>query len=85
MTIIRQPSLSSIQELYDMQPTEKYDAIVAAINLDMIYHEVMKKSRRGAPEELNYPGDDSLCFYSLCEAYLDHQRFSQTIAKRYRF
>jgi len=38
-----------------MQPTEKYDAIVAAINLDMIYHEVMKKSHRGAPEEFNYP------------------------------
>src|SRR5699024_3116486 len=55
MTIIRQPSLFSIQELYDMQPTEKYDAIIAAINLDMIYHEVMKKSRRVAPEELNYP------------------------------
>jgi len=55
MTIIRQPSLFSIQELYDMQPTEKYGAIIDAINLDLIYHEVMKKSRRGAPEELNYP------------------------------
>jgi len=55
MTIIRQPSLFSIQELYDMQPTEKYAAIIAAINLDMIYHEVMKRSHRGAPEELNYP------------------------------
>src|SRR5699024_4868951 len=55
ITIIRQPSLFSIQELYDMQPTEKYDAIVSAINLDRIYHEVMKKSHLGAPEELNYP------------------------------
>src|SRR5699024_5904028 len=55
MTIIRQPSLFSIQELYNMQPTEKYDAIIDAINLDLTYHEVMKKSRRGAPEELNYP------------------------------
>ena len=55
MTIILNLSLFSIQELYDMQPTEKYDAIIEAINLDLIYHEVMKKSRRGAPEELNYP------------------------------
>src|SRR5699024_3411849 len=55
MTIIRQPSLFSIQELYDMQPTEKYDAIIDAMNLDLIYHEVMKKSRCGALEELNYP------------------------------
>jgi len=42
MTIMQQPSLFSIQELYDIQPTEKYDAIVAAINLDIIHYEVMK-------------------------------------------
>ena len=54
MTIIRQPSLFSIQELYDMQPTQKYDAIIAAINLDAIYYEVCKRSRLGAPTELNY-------------------------------
>ncbi|WP_077300748.1 IS1182 family transposase [Virgibacillus pantothenticus] len=54
MTIIRQPSLFGIQELYDMEPTQKYEAIIAAINLDKIYHAVTKKSRLGAPEELNY-------------------------------
>lgn len=54
MTIIRQPSLFGIQELYDMEPTQKYDAIISAINLHKIYHEVAKKSRLGAPEELNY-------------------------------
>ncbi len=55
MTIIRQPSLFSIQELYDMAPTQKYDAIISVIDLDFIYHEVKKKSRYGAPEQLNYP------------------------------
>jgi len=50
MIIIRQPSLFSIQELYDMQSPEKYDAIIVAINLDLIYHEVMKKSRCGSSE-----------------------------------
>lgn len=54
MAIIRQMSLFSIQELYDMQPTQKYDAIIAAIDLDKIHHEVTKKSRLGAPQELNY-------------------------------
>jgi len=54
MTIIRQPSLFSIQELYDMEPTQKYDAIISAIDLDFIYHEVKKKTHRGAPERLNY-------------------------------
>src|SRR5690625_4392276 len=55
MTIIRQPSLFSIQELYDMQPTQKYDAIISAINLDAIYLAVCKKSKVGAPQDLNYP------------------------------
>ena len=54
MTIIRQPSLFGIQELYDMEPTQKYDAIISAINLGKIYRKVAKKSRFGAPEELNY-------------------------------
>jgi len=54
MTIIRQPSLFSIQELYDMEPTQKYDAIISVINMDAIYQEISKKSRLGAPTELNY-------------------------------
>lgn len=54
MAIIRQTCLLGIQELYDMEPTQKYDAIIATINLDKIYHAVTKKSRLGAPEELNY-------------------------------
>jgi len=55
MTIIRQESFFSIQELYDMAPTQKYAAIMAGIDLDMIYHAVMKQSRFGAPESLNHP------------------------------
>lgn len=54
MTIIRQTSLFGIQELYEMEPTQKYDAIISAIDLDAIYHEVAKKSRLGAPDGLNY-------------------------------
>jgi len=54
MTIIRQPSLFSIQELYEMEPTQKYEAIISAIDLDAIHYEICKKSRLGAPTELNY-------------------------------
>jgi transposase len=43
MTIIRQMSLFGIQELYDMEPTQKYEAIISAIDLDAIYHAVTKK------------------------------------------
>lgn len=54
MIIIRQPSLFGIQELHDMEPTQKYEEIISTINLDKIYRAVTKKSRLGAPEELNY-------------------------------
>lgn len=54
ITIIRQPSLFSIQELYEIEPTQRYDAIISAIDLDKIYYKVNKKSRLGAPVELNY-------------------------------
>ncbi|MFU0789022.1 transposase [Virgibacillus proomii] len=54
MTIIRQESLFGIQELYDMEPTQKYEAIISTINLDAIYYEINKKSRLGAPVKLNY-------------------------------
>src|SRR5699024_11114592 len=54
MTIIRQPSLFSIQELYEIEPTQKYEAIISAIDLDAIHYEICKKSRLGAPTELNY-------------------------------
>ncbi|GIP63779.1 hypothetical protein J32TS6_23340 [Virgibacillus pantothenticus] len=42
MTIIRQTSLFGIQELYDMEPTQKYEAVIAAINLDAIYYAITK-------------------------------------------
>ena len=53
MTIIRQMSLFGIQQLYEMEPTHRYDAIISAINLDKICYSVTKKSHLG-PEELNY-------------------------------
>jgi len=42
MIIIRQSSLFSIQELYNMQTTEKYDVVIDTINLDLIYQEAIK-------------------------------------------
>jgi|SRR5690625_709512 len=54
MTIVRQETLFDIQELYGMEPTHRYETIISAIDLDKIYYEVNKKSRLGAPVELNY-------------------------------
>ncbi|MFD2628941.1 transposase [Oceanobacillus kapialis] len=67
MTIIRQTSLFGIQELYEMEPTQRYEAIISAIDLDRIFHEVNKKSRLGAPVELNYAAMIISCFIRIVE------------------
>lgn len=38
-----------------MQPTQKYNEIISAINIDLTYAEVSKETKVGAPTELNYP------------------------------
>lgn len=78
MTIIRQMSLFGIQELYDMEPTQKYEAIISAIDLDAIYHAVAKKSRLGAPEELNYPA----MIISLFVRYIERIPTKKDLIKR---
>ncbi len=45
MTIIRQGSLFGIQELYDLQPTQRFEAIFSTFNMDQIFAVVTKKSR----------------------------------------
>ena len=67
MTIIRQTSLFGIQELYEMEPTQRYESIISAIDLDRIFHEVNKKSRLGAPVELNYAAMIISCFIRYVE------------------
>lgn len=54
MPIIRQESLFDIQELYDLEPTHRFEAIFSAIDIDPIFAVVTKKSRYGRPVELNY-------------------------------
>lgn len=67
MPIIRQQSLFSIQELYEMEPTQRYESIISAINLDAIHHEINKKSRLGAPVELNYSATIISSFVRIVE------------------
>ncbi|MGM8214263.1 IS1182 family transposase [Bacillaceae bacterium W0354] len=54
MSIIRQESLFDIQELYELEPTHRFDAIFSAIDIDPIFAVVTKKSRYGPPVQLNY-------------------------------
>lgn len=54
MPIIRQGSLFSIQDLYDLEPTQRFVAVFSTIDMDSAILAVSKKSWRGAPTELNY-------------------------------
>ncbi|MFB4161803.1 transposase, partial [Geomicrobium sp. JSM 1781026] len=55
MAIIRQASLFDLQDLYDLEPPHRFDEVFSAINIDSILWVVSKKSREGAPLQLNYP------------------------------
>jgi transposase len=55
MSIIQQGSLFDIHELYDLEPTHRFEAIFSAIDIYHILAVVSKKSVYGAPVELNYP------------------------------
>ncbi|PLR88958.1 transposase [Bacillus sp. T33-2] len=55
MPIIRQGSLFGIQDLYDLEPTQRFEAVFSTIDLDSAVLAVSKKSWLGAPTELNYP------------------------------
>ena len=54
MPIIRQGSLFGIQDLYDLEPTHRFEAIFSTIDIDSAVLAVSKKSWLGAPTELNY-------------------------------
>ncbi|MGY3718871.1 IS5/IS1182 family transposase, partial [Sutcliffiella cohnii] len=54
MPIIRQESLFSIQDLYDLESTQRFEAIFSTIDMDSAIYAVSKKSWLGAPTELNY-------------------------------
>jgi len=54
MSMFRQGSLFDLQELYDLAPTQRFEAVFSAIDIRPILHQVMKKSMLGAPVQLNY-------------------------------
>ncbi|GAA0370624.1 IS1182 family transposase [Bacillus horti] len=55
MSIIRQGSLFSLEELFDLEPTHRFEGVFSAIDIYPILAVVSKKSVYGAPVELNYP------------------------------
>ena len=54
MPIIRQDSLFDMHELFQMEPTHRFNAIFSTLELAPLMIIFDKKTRRGAPRELNY-------------------------------
>lgn len=80
MTIIRQGSLFDLQELYDLEPTQRFEAIFSAIDIDPIFAVVTKKSRFGRPVELNY----AAMIYSLVARISERIPFIKDLVRRLR-
>ncbi|GBF12650.1 IS1182 family transposase [Tepidibacillus sp. HK-1] len=78
MPIIRQESLFNIQELYDLEPTQRFEAIFSTIDIDPILAVVAKKSRFGRPVELNY----AAMIYSLIARITERIPFIKDLVKR---
>lgn len=54
MAIIRQDCLFDMQELFEMEPTHRFNSIFSTLELTPLMIIFDKKTRRGAPRELNY-------------------------------
>ncbi|MFC0560517.1 transposase, partial [Halalkalibacter alkalisediminis] len=68
MTIIRQGSLFDLQDLYDLEPTHRFEAVFSTIEIDPILAIVSKKALYGAPVQLNY----AAMIYSLAARIIEH-------------
>ncbi len=55
MYSIRQGHLFSLQDLLDLEPTERYTAIFEGINIMPLLKITFKKTCDGTPQSLNYP------------------------------
>ncbi|GBF11204.1 IS5/IS1182 family transposase [Tepidibacillus sp. HK-1] len=78
MTIIRQGSLFDLQELYDLEPTQRFESIFSTIDIDPIFAVVTKKSRFGRPVELNY----AAMIYSLIARITERIPFVKDLVHR---
>ena len=78
MPIIRQGSLFGLQELYDLEPTQRFEAVFSAIDIQPIFAVVAKKSSLGRPVELNY----AAMIYSLVARITENIPFIKNLVER---
>lgn len=78
MPIIRQESLFDMQVLFDLEPTQRFISILSGIDIHPILDVVMKKSRFGPKQSLNY----SAMIYSLIIRITERIPFIKDLVKR---
>ena len=80
MSIIRQPSLFDMHELYEMEPTHHFEAIFSTIDLNPFWNLFDKPKKVGAPRELNY----GAMVYSLIARVVERIVTIKDLIKRLR-
>jgi transposase len=53
MSMFRQGSLFDLQELYDLEPTQRFEAVFSTIDIHPLFHKISKISCYGAPVQLD--------------------------------
>lgn len=80
MSIFRQGSLFDLQELFDLEPTHRFEAVFSTIDVPSIVHQIWKKSLLGAPVQLNY----AAMIYSLVARKLERIPTIKDLIRRLR-
>ncbi len=78
MPIIRQDNLFDMHELFEMEPTHRFNAIFSTIDLAPLLRIFDKKTHRGAPRELNY----GAMIYSLIARVVERIPTIKLLVKR---
>lgn len=80
MSIIRQGSLFDMQDLYEMEPTKRFEDIFSTLHIEPLLVVVSKKNVYGAPTELNYPA----MIYALVAHIVERIPTIKDLVKRLR-
>ncbi|MED3038018.1 IS5/IS1182 family transposase [Bacillus thuringiensis] len=80
MPIIRQESLFDIQDLYDLEPTRRFEAIFSTLTIEPVLATVSKRSIYGAPTKLNY----AAMIYALVARIVERIPTIKDLVKRLR-
>ena len=80
MPIIRQESLFDMQDLYELEPNKRFEAIFSTLHIEPLLVVVSKKTVYGAPTELNYPA----MIYALVARIVERIPTIKDLVKRLR-